>query len=634
MHTSHTDGGWIVVLGNRRSSGDRQAEPAPGELGVPWTAPLRRPHGDAARHPTALEMLSWRARATPLIGRDAELEALLDWARDGGPVRVRFLRGPAGTGKTRLAAEVAVALAREGWSAGFVAWTELETWRVGPAGALLILDEPPQAGDRRWLDLAGTIDDTFEAAPPRRLLILDRESDRQEPLHPGASIQELGALSDAAARRLYASTKEIWSSITSDARDAAAPADAWSAETDTWRRPLHVMVAALSPPAADGADDRDAFMALAHTHYVARLEAEPRGGWAVISGLLAPGCGESLSGAALAGVVVRRALDGRLDGNLALPVTACELARLDRLLADGGVSTADGDRLASVYQRYRPYRDHQAFVAQIDDYLPRPGSLLGRIALLEARTLANWTAHDLIRRLLSLAAQLDRELGPAAALEVAEEAASLCRGLDLADADDLIRGRIDFDCVWMLAHYHEQLGSSRGVELRREATQFGPPVAEAGEERILAYRLLGECTLASDTERLAALRLVAGYHRHGDATLLLALTLERLARLAPPDEGRALLEEAAEIRSGLPAAEAAWFADSSGDAAESGPGELTLSLVLATHLERVRRYASDPAVRRYLAGQLEHHTAGIRVAGGSQAYLQTVDRYLWQPERL
>lgn len=113
----------------------------------PPTLPWRGLPDDA----DVFRLLSWRTRLTPLVGRDGELGALLDWARSGSGVKVRFLTGAGGAGKSRLAAEAAQRLKDDGWSAGFAAFDQPRIIPVTAAGLMLVLDyveeKRPQAVD-------------------------------------------------------------------------------------------------------------------------------------------------------------------------------------------------------------------------------------------------------------------------------------------------------------------------------------------------------------------------------------------------------------------------------------------------------------------------------------------------------
>ena len=60
-------------------------------------------------------MLNARYAVVPFTGRDHELAELHQWARNGSRLAVRWLHGPGGQGKTRLAAQFALELATAGW---------------------------------------------------------------------------------------------------------------------------------------------------------------------------------------------------------------------------------------------------------------------------------------------------------------------------------------------------------------------------------------------------------------------------------------------------------------------------------------------------------------------------------------
>lgn len=96
------------------------------------------------QEPDIFRLLSWRTRITPLVGRNAQELQLLEWARKEGGVRVRFLAGPGGSGKSRLAAEVAEALRAEGWPAGFARLDEPALLPVRSKGLFLAVDYPEE----------------------------------------------------------------------------------------------------------------------------------------------------------------------------------------------------------------------------------------------------------------------------------------------------------------------------------------------------------------------------------------------------------------------------------------------------------------------------------------------------------
>ena len=75
----------------------------------------------AARNDSEAGLLSaYRADVVPLLGRDGARADLRAWLDAEAPVSIRVLVGAGGRGKTRLALELARAVAKDGWLAGFV----------------------------------------------------------------------------------------------------------------------------------------------------------------------------------------------------------------------------------------------------------------------------------------------------------------------------------------------------------------------------------------------------------------------------------------------------------------------------------------------------------------------------------
>ncbi|MBJ7414895.1 MAG: ATP-binding protein [Niveispirillum sp.] len=65
-----------------------------------------------------LSLLRWDRRVCERVGRDAEFEELLAWTDDGDPgVQARLITGDGGTGKSRLAGDLAQELVERGWRA-------------------------------------------------------------------------------------------------------------------------------------------------------------------------------------------------------------------------------------------------------------------------------------------------------------------------------------------------------------------------------------------------------------------------------------------------------------------------------------------------------------------------------------
>ena len=94
--------------------------------------PLRRVLGsERADRPRdddehVLDLLSARRPVIGLLGREADLGELREWAENDEWISARLVTGAGGVGKTRLALALAVELAREKWAAGFLTHDELE----------------------------------------------------------------------------------------------------------------------------------------------------------------------------------------------------------------------------------------------------------------------------------------------------------------------------------------------------------------------------------------------------------------------------------------------------------------------------------------------------------------------------
>jgi hypothetical protein len=118
-------------------------------------------------------LLSWRTRIVPLIGRDHERHQLAQWATSNtsGPPKIRFLTSEGGSGKSRLAAELAQTLQVRGLEAGFL---KLDRTVVIPQKPTLFIVDYPE--ERRAF--TRTLLEELAAHPkwPVRLLLLSRRS--------------------------------------------------------------------------------------------------------------------------------------------------------------------------------------------------------------------------------------------------------------------------------------------------------------------------------------------------------------------------------------------------------------------------------------------------------------------------
>jgi tetratricopeptide (TPR) repeat protein len=98
-----------------------------------------------ADEPDPFALLSWQTRVSNFRGRDDEMTDLEQWAMAREPVRVKFITGEGGAGKSRLAAEFADRMQiRHDWAAGFVDLRNPRSFNVRGAGNLLIIDYPEE----------------------------------------------------------------------------------------------------------------------------------------------------------------------------------------------------------------------------------------------------------------------------------------------------------------------------------------------------------------------------------------------------------------------------------------------------------------------------------------------------------
>jgi hypothetical protein len=166
--------GNVVVGGN---SGIIYQVSAPGRPPQPPSLPWA-PLPEAGAPFEIFNLLSWKSRLSPdLIGRGGELADLLAWARPRRgirpDIRIRFLVGPGGAGKTRLAAELADALRKENWHAGFAPLERETPLPLSEKGLLLLLDYP-EAWRQQVRKLLQESVRVEAPAAPVRLLLLSR----------------------------------------------------------------------------------------------------------------------------------------------------------------------------------------------------------------------------------------------------------------------------------------------------------------------------------------------------------------------------------------------------------------------------------------------------------------------------
>jgi tetratricopeptide (TPR) repeat protein len=126
---------------------------------------------------SSVSLLPFSARATALVGRDAEREQLEHFVRSSQKVSWMLIVGAAGTGKSRLALELCHALRPE-WNAGFLSRTDrFRQWaQLRPSRPTLIIIDYVAS---RAADTSALVLDLARSAAylpaPVRILLLERE---------------------------------------------------------------------------------------------------------------------------------------------------------------------------------------------------------------------------------------------------------------------------------------------------------------------------------------------------------------------------------------------------------------------------------------------------------------------------
>ncbi len=239
----------IVVTGVKASAEpDREGQATPTDLPVPWR--------QLQANPDVFSLLQWRTAISDFAGRDAEMTALKAWAYSDLPISAKFVTGEGGVGKTRLAAELAMELRKDGWAAGFPDLRHDNAYFAAKSGTLLIVDYPEE--------LPGGLDSLFTglarveesgASRLRVLFLSRREPDvwRQLALDTNADAMidwapvPLGPLMGEAAWSVFHSALER----AAEAEDTVPPPvsmevlDAWLEHAPENDRALFIVAAAL-----------------------------------------------------------------------------------------------------------------------------------------------------------------------------------------------------------------------------------------------------------------------------------------------------------------------------------------------------------------------------------------------------
>lgn len=134
-------------------------------LSVPWHIPQQ--------DPTVLSLLTWNCAISNFRGRESELLSLNKWVEQDNPVSLRFITGPGGSGKNRLAAEFARSLQLKEWSAGFVDLDKQISYEVKNNNVLFLIDSPELSKNNFKILLKDvSMLDQFDIEEPWKIRIL------------------------------------------------------------------------------------------------------------------------------------------------------------------------------------------------------------------------------------------------------------------------------------------------------------------------------------------------------------------------------------------------------------------------------------------------------------------------------
>ncbi len=205
-------------------------------------------------------LLSWHSRISEFAGRDDEMDQLGEWVASNHSVRVKFVIGDGGVGKSRLGAESADEMQKKGWAAGFVDLKHPHAFQVKRAGTLLVIDYPEERVNR----VKELLEDLTQLGPDERIrvLFLTRQSpENWDEIISSANARDivdeqiitLGRLDARSAKAVYDSTvreagKELQRYTSSGLGPAPIPEEAmadWLKLAPENERALFIMAAAV-----------------------------------------------------------------------------------------------------------------------------------------------------------------------------------------------------------------------------------------------------------------------------------------------------------------------------------------------------------------------------------------------------
>ncbi|SEO10463.1 Tetratricopeptide repeat-containing protein [Nitrosospira multiformis] len=250
---------------------------------------LRIPDLSTSSNPDSIEyLLNWKSRLTPMLGREAELKVLHDWADARSKISICLIVGEGGVGKTRLAFEFATQLKEKGWEAGEAQGLE-GSWYTGSKGTLLVIDYPEQRPEKVTALLEAF---TVMPAPERKLrvLLLGRNGDFLQKLSQAAksllasSIKLRGlAGGDSASWDLF---QQAWQQLHELKETSLPPLPMQPEAFQEWRqraklrnRPLFIMALAIRlmlDSKAKELSGKEIIRVLTKQYEVTRLEKEAK----------------------------------------------------------------------------------------------------------------------------------------------------------------------------------------------------------------------------------------------------------------------------------------------------------------------------------------------------------------------
>ncbi len=201
-----------------------------------------------------MSLLSWHAHMSEHLGRDKEMTELKEWAEADRHVSIKFITGPGGMGKSRLAAEFALSLKNKGWEAGFVGLRDSITFQAGKKGTLVIIDYPEENREKALQLLENAAAHTDKGR--LRILFLTRQSlaewwdsidSRKTAYFVDGSNVDLESVDNESAYLIYCSAlNNIRERIHINPVDIEKEAFiGWLEQSDELKRPLFIIALAL-----------------------------------------------------------------------------------------------------------------------------------------------------------------------------------------------------------------------------------------------------------------------------------------------------------------------------------------------------------------------------------------------------